>query len=43
MKVELELRAMAAISPYAHVKDGAKYPAVLLETGANDPRVTSWS
>ena len=29
---------MYAISPYAHVQDGAKYPAVMLETGANDPR-----
>jgi prolyl oligopeptidase len=42
VKVEAEFRAMYAISPYAHVKDGASYPAVLLETGANDPRVTSW-
>jgi prolyl oligopeptidase len=42
VKVEPEFRAMYAISPYAHVKDGAKYPAVMLETGANDPRVTSW-
>jgi prolyl oligopeptidase len=33
---------MYAISPYAHVKDGTKYPSVMLETGANDPRVTSW-
>ena len=42
VKNETEFRAMYAISPYAHVQDGAKYPAVLLETGANDPRVTSW-
>ena len=42
VKVEAEFRAMFAISPYAHVKDGGKYPAVMLETGANDPRVTSW-
>ena len=42
VKVEPEFRAMAAINPYTHVKDGTKYPAVLLETGANDPRVTSW-
>ena len=42
VKIEPEFRAMYAISPYAHVKDGAKYPAVMLETGANDPRVTSW-
>ncbi|HEY6369992.1 MAG TPA: prolyl oligopeptidase family serine peptidase [Candidatus Sulfotelmatobacter sp.] len=42
VKVEPEFRAMYAISPYAHVRDGAQYPAVMLETGANDPRVTSW-
>jgi prolyl oligopeptidase len=42
VKIEPEFRAMYAISPYAHVKDGAKYPSVMLETGANDPRVTSW-
>jgi prolyl oligopeptidase len=42
VKNEAEFRAMLAISPYAHVRDGTRYPAVLLETGANDPRVTSW-
>ena len=42
VKAEPEFRAMYAISPYAHVQDGMKYPAVMLETGANDPRVTSW-
>jgi prolyl oligopeptidase len=42
VKIEPEFRAMYAISPYAHVQDGFKYPAVMLETGANDPRVTSW-
>jgi prolyl oligopeptidase len=42
VKVEPEFRAMYAISPYAHVQDGVKYPPVMLETGANDPRVTSW-
>ncbi|HEY5019917.1 MAG TPA: prolyl oligopeptidase family serine peptidase [Steroidobacteraceae bacterium] len=40
--LEPEFRAMYAISPYAHVQDDKKYPAVMLETGANDPRVTSW-
>jgi prolyl oligopeptidase len=42
VKVESEFRAMYSISPYAQVQDGEKYPAVMLETGANDPRVTSW-
>ena len=31
--------ACIAYSPYHHVKDGTKYPAVLFLTGANDPRV----
>jgi prolyl oligopeptidase len=31
-----------AVSPYHHVGDGAKYPAVLGITGTNDPRVPSW-
>jgi prolyl oligopeptidase len=42
VKVQPEFHAMYAISPYAHVQEGAKYPPVMLETGANDPRVTSW-
>ncbi len=32
-------RALYAYSPYHHVNDGTKYPAVLFLTGANDPRV----
>jgi prolyl oligopeptidase len=31
-----------AMSAYAHVRDGTAYPAVLLHTGANDPRVSPW-
>ena len=34
-----QFRALLAYSPYHHVKDGAKYPAILMLTGANDPRV----
>ena len=34
--------ALYAMSPYTRVRDGTLYPAVLLETGANDPRVDSW-
>jgi prolyl oligopeptidase len=32
-------RALHAYSPYHHVVDGTRYPAILLTTGANDPRV----
>ena len=31
-----------AMSSYAHVQDQVRYPAVMLTTGINDPRVTSW-
>lgn len=31
-----------AYSPLQHVKPGMPYPAVLLETGVNDPRVAPW-
>jgi prolyl oligopeptidase len=29
-------------SAYYHVEDGTHYPAILLTTGMNDPRVVSW-
>ena len=35
-------RRCYAMSPYHRVKDGVKYPAVLLTTGINDPRVDAW-
>jgi prolyl oligopeptidase len=35
-------KALYEMSPYHHVKDGTKYPAVLVTTGWNDPRVVSW-
>jgi prolyl oligopeptidase len=34
-----QFRAIAAYSPYQQVRDGVKYPAVLLSTGENDGRV----
>jgi prolyl oligopeptidase len=37
-----QFKAMFAISPYHHVQDGAAYPAVIVTTGANDPRVAAW-
>ena len=39
VKDEKQFRAMLAYSPYQHVEDGVKYPAVLFLTGADDPRV----
>ncbi len=39
VKDPAQFKALAAYSPYHNVKDGVKYPAVLLTTGANDPRV----
>jgi prolyl oligopeptidase len=39
VKDEKLFKAMYAYSPYHHVKDGTKYPAVMFLTGANDPRV----
>jgi prolyl oligopeptidase len=36
-------RALYAYSPYHHVVDGTAYPAVLLTTGANDPRVDPYN
>src|SRR6185503_8985086 len=35
--------ALHAYSPYHHVVDGTPYPAILLTTGANDPRVDPYN
>ena len=37
-----EFKALLEMSAYHHVKDGAKYPAVMLSHGVNDPRVEPW-
>ncbi len=42
VKDEAQFRALYGYSPYHHVVDGTKYPAILLTTGANDPRVDPW-
>lgn len=39
VKNKAEFEALYAYSPYHHVVDGAKYPAVLFMTGENDGRV----
>ena len=35
-------KALYAMDAYQHVKPNTAYPAVLLTTGVNDPRVASW-
>jgi prolyl oligopeptidase len=39
VKDAAQFAALYGYSPYQHVVDGTPYPAVLLPTGANDPRV----
>jgi prolyl oligopeptidase len=35
-------RALLAMSTYHHIRDGVKYPAVLVTTGINEPRLEAW-
>ncbi len=35
-------QAMYAISPYHRLKNGVAYPATIVTTGMNDPRVEAW-
>jgi prolyl oligopeptidase len=42
VKEEDGFKALYEMSPYHHVKDGTKYPAVMLTSGINDPRVSTW-
>jgi prolyl oligopeptidase len=39
VKDEAQFKALYAYSPYHHVTDGVRYPAVLLMTGEHDGRV----
>ena len=39
---EAGFHGLYAMSAYAHIRNGVAYPAVLLETGAQDPRVEPW-
>jgi prolyl oligopeptidase len=42
VKTEEGFRALASVDALSHVKDRTPYPAVLLTTGLNDPRVAPW-
>jgi prolyl oligopeptidase len=42
IKKEDEFKALLAMGPYQNVKENVAYPAVLLTTGINDPRVDAW-
>ena len=42
VKQEDEFRALLEMSPYANIREGVKYPAVLFEHGVNDSRVDVW-
>ncbi len=43
VKDPAQFRWMLQQSPYHHVRRGVAYPAVLLTTGENDPRVDPWN
>jgi prolyl oligopeptidase len=42
-QTEPGFRALLAMSTYHAIRDGVKYPAVLLTHGVNDPRVEVWN
>ena len=42
VKTEDGFKALYEMDAYRKIKDGVKYPAVMLTTGANDPRVEPW-
>jgi prolyl oligopeptidase len=42
VKTQDGFKGLYEMSAYAHVKDGTAYPAVMVTTGFNDPRVASW-
>jgi prolyl oligopeptidase len=43
VKDPVQLKALLAYSPYEHVVDGTKYPAILMTAGLNDGRVAPWN
>ena len=43
VQTEEGFKGLYAMDAYQHVKDGTAYPAVMLTTGVNDPRVDPWN
>jgi prolyl oligopeptidase len=41
-KTEAGFEDLLAMDPYQHIRDGVAYPAALITTGINDPRVAPW-
>ncbi|HUQ06588.1 MAG TPA: alpha/beta fold hydrolase [Kofleriaceae bacterium] len=42
VKDQGQFRALVGYSPYHRIVKGTKFPATLMTTGANDPRVSPW-
>lgn len=42
LKNESEFKALLEMDAYQHVEKDAKYPATLITSGINDPRVSTW-
>jgi prolyl oligopeptidase len=42
VKIQEEFEGLKAMDPYLNVTSDTKYPAVLLTTGFNDPRIPPW-
>ena len=43
VKDPVQMKALLAYSPYQHVVDGTKYPAILFSAGLNDGRVAPYN
>jgi prolyl oligopeptidase len=43
VKVAAEAKALLEMSTYHQIRDGQRYPAVMLTHGVNDPRVDVWN
>jgi len=41
-ETEAGFRALLAMSPYHHIRDGVNYPAAMVAIGINDQRVDAW-